>query len=119
MSSLIRILIGLGIVFALLIAIVLVVGNLGDATPETQALSISLGNRTVTVAVHYKDLTQESRADGVKVVVDGHEVSLTDDQLMVDGKAQVLEPDKDVEIYVYKDGKVEVKVVEEKAAAPE
>ena len=119
MGWLIRILIGLGIVLALLIAIVLVVGNWGSGGPPTQALSMTVGNRTVTVAGHYKNLTQESKADGIKVVVDGHEVIVTEDQLTVDGKTQVLEPGQDVEIYVYKEGKVDVKVVQEDAGGSE
>ncbi len=46
-----------------------------------------MGNRTVTVAGHYKSMTQESIADGIKVIVDGHEVVVAEDQLTVDGKA--------------------------------
>jgi hypothetical protein len=119
MSWLIRILVGLGIVLALLIAIVLLIGNWGDSGPPTQALSMTVGNRTVTVAGHYKNMTQESLADGIKVIVDGHEVLVSSDQLTVDGKAQVLEPDQDVMVYVNSEGKVEVKVVHEDEGTPE
>jgi hypothetical protein len=80
---------------------------------------MSVGNRTVTVAGHYKDMTQESMADGIKVIVDGHEVAVTEDQLTVDGKVQVLEPDQDVMVYVAEDGKVQVKVVQEDEGASE
>ena len=59
-------------------------------------MSMTVGDRTVTVAGHYKDMTQESVADGMKVIVDGHEVLVTDDQLSVDGKTEMLEPDQDV-----------------------
>jgi hypothetical protein len=117
MTWLMRILVGLGIVLALVIAIVLVIGNWGPEGPVTQALSMSVGNRTVTVAGHYKSMTQESMADGIKVIVDGHEVVVAEDQLMVDGKVQVLEPDQDVMVYVDETGKVSVKVVHEDESA--
>jgi uncharacterized protein YpmS len=119
MSWLMRILAVLGIVLALVIVFVLVIGNWGASDSTTQALSMSVGNRTVTVAGHYKDMTQESMADGIKVIVDGHEVAVTEDQLTVDGKVQVLEPDQDVMVYVAEDGKVQVKVVQEDEGASE
>jgi hypothetical protein len=119
MTWLIRILVGLGIVLALLIAIVLVVGNWGGGGPDTQALSMTVGNRTLTIAGHYKDMTQESVADGIKVTVDGHEIILSADQLTVDGKTQVIEPDQDVEVYVNEEGGVEVKIVHEDAGSKE
>jgi len=119
MTWLMRILVGLGIVLALVIAIVLLIGNWGTSDPETQALSMTVGNRTVTVAGHYKDTRQESMADGIKVVVDGHEVLVSADQLTVDGKVQVLEPDQDVLVYVDKDGKISVKLVHEDEGASE
>src|SRR5665809_141848 len=68
-------------------------------------------NRTVTVGGHYKNMTQESLADGVKVVVDGHVILVSADQLTVDGKTQVLEPGQDVEVLVDSKGAVEVKLV--------
>jgi len=113
MTWLTRILVGLGIVLALVIAIVLLIGNWGTDGPPTQALALSVGNRTVTVAGHYKSMTQESIADGIKVIVEGHEVVVTQDQLTVDGKVQVVEPDQDVTVYVSEDGKVQVKLVDE------
>ncbi len=119
MSWLMRILAVLGIVLALVIVFVLVIGNWGKSGKTTQALSLSVGNRTVTVAGHYKDMTQESMSDGIKVVVDGHEISIAEDQLTVDGKVEVLEPDQDVMIYVAEDGKVQVKLVHESEGASE
>jgi hypothetical protein len=119
MSWLLRILAGLGIVLALVIVFVLVIGNWGASDDTTQALSLTVGNRTVTVAGHYKDMTQESIANGMKVVVDGHEVVVTDDQLSVDGKTEVVEPDQDVMVYVGEDGKVQVKLVHESEGASE
>ena len=111
MSWLMRILVGLGLVLALVIVIVLVIGNIGTREEATQAISMTVGNRTVTVAGHYKDMTHESVADGMKVIVDGHEILITTDQLSVDDKTEMLEPDEDVTVYVAKDGNVQVKVV--------
>jgi hypothetical protein len=118
MSWLVRILAALGIILALVIVIVLVIGNWGTREETTQALSMSVGNRTVMVAGHYKDMRQESIANGIKVVVDGHEVQVTDDQLSVDGKTEVVEPDQDVMIYVGEDGKLQVKTYHESEGAP-
>jgi hypothetical protein len=72
---------------------------------------MTVGSRTVTVGGHYKNMTQESLAEGVKVTVDGHEIEVTADQLEVDGKTQVLEPGQDVVIWVDEKGAVDVKVV--------
>jgi len=113
-----RILIGLGIVSALLVALVLVAGYwTPDDGSVTQTMSMTVGNRTVTVGGHYKSMTQESLADGVKVVVDGHEIVVGADQLTVDGKTQVLEPGQDVEILVDKQGTLSVKLVNSADAA--
>jgi hypothetical protein len=112
MTWLKRILIGGGIVLALLIALVIVAGYWGGGGgPGTQTMSMTVGNRTVIVGGHYKTMTQESLADGVKVTVDGHEILVSGDQLTVDGKTQVLEPDQDVEIMVDESGAVSVKLV--------
>jgi|SRR5680860_191377 len=119
MSWLIRILVALGLVLALVIVIVLMIGNIGTREQATQAISMTVGNRTVTVAGHYKDMTQESVADGMKVIVDGHEILITTDQLSVDDKTEMLEPDQDVTVYVAKDGKVQVKVVSDSKGAAE
>jgi len=119
MTWLKRILIGLGIVLVLLIALVLVAGYwTPDEGSVTQTMSMTVGNRTVTVGGHYKNMTQESLADGVKVVVDGHVILVSADQLTVDGKTQVLEPGQDVEVLVDDKGVVEVKLVRSDAPAP-
>jgi hypothetical protein len=117
MSWLKKGLIGLGAVLALLIAIVVTVGYLTPSGPPTQALTMTVGSRSVTVAGHYKDLTQESTPDGIKVVVDGHEIAVSQDQLTMDGKTQVLEPDQNVMIYVDEKGVVDVKLEHESTAS--
>jgi hypothetical protein len=112
MSWLKRILIGLGLVLVLVIGILFAIGFLTtDEGSVMQTMSMTVGSRTVTVGGYFKDMTQESLADGVKVVIDGHEIVVTGDQLTVDGKTQVLEPGQDVEVLVDKDGKVSVKLV--------
>ena len=119
MTWLKRILIGLGIVLALLIALVVVAGYwTPDEKSVTQTMSMTVGSRTVTVGGHYKDMTQESLADGIKVVIDGHVIIVSADQLTVDGKTQVLEPGQDVEVLVDDKGVVEVKLVRSDAGAP-
>jgi hypothetical protein len=112
-------LIGFGIVLALLIAIVVALGFLTpDGTSVSQTVSLTVGNRTVTVGGHYKDMTQESLTDGLKITVDGHQITIGPDQLEVDGKTQVLEPNQDVEIMVDEKGAVSVKVVPSGGGAP-
>ena len=112
MSWLKRILIGLAVALALLLAIVFAIGYLTpDQGSVTQTMSFTVGNRTVTVGGHYKSMRQESLADGVKVVVDGHKILVSGDQLTVDGKTQVLEPGQDVDIVVGENGDLSVKVV--------
>jgi len=119
MTWLKRILIGLGIVLVLLIALVVVAGYwTPDEKSVTQTISMTVGNRTVTVGGHYKDMTQESLADGIKVTIDGHVIIVSADQLTVDGKTQVLEPGQDVEVLVDAEGVVEVKLVRSDAGAP-
>ena len=100
-------LIGFGIVFAILIAIVVALGFLTpDGKSVSETVSMTVGSRTVTVGGHYKDMTQESLADGMKITVDGHLITIGPDQLEVDGKTQVLEPNQDVEITVDEKGAV-------------
>jgi autotransporter translocation and assembly factor TamB len=119
MTWLKRILIGLGIVLVLLIALVVVAGYwTPDEKSVTQTVSMTVGSRTVTVGGHYKDMTQESLADGIKVTIDGHVIIVSADQLTVDGKTQVLEPGQDVEVLVDAEGVVEVKLVRSDAGAP-
>jgi hypothetical protein len=114
-----RILIGLGIVLALLFAIVAALGFLTpDEKSVSQTVSMTVGSRTVTMGGHYKDMTQESLADGIKINVDGHKITVGADQLEVDGKTQVLEPGQDVEILVDDKGTVSVKVVHSDAGGP-
>lgn len=112
MSWLMRILAAVGIGLAVVIAIVFVIGRLETGNDSTQALALAVGNRTVNVAGHFKDMTQESIADGIKIVVDRHEVLVSGDQLSVDGKTEILEPDQDVMIYVGKDGRLQVKTTQ-------
>ncbi|MGH9897219.1 MAG: hypothetical protein ACREA0_35530 [bacterium] len=119
MTWLKRILIGLGIVLVLLIALVVVAGYwTPDEKSVTQTMSMTVGSRTVTVGGHYKDMTQETLADGIKVTIDGHVIIVSADQLTVDGKTQVLEPGQDVEVLVDAEGVVTVKLVASGAGAP-
>ena len=112
-----RLLIGLAIVLALLIAIVFAIGFwTPDESSVSQTMSMTVGDRTITVGGHYKSMTQESLADGIKIVIDGHEITLSADQLTVDGKTQVLDPGQDVEILVDANGVVSVKLVDSDAA---
>jgi hypothetical protein len=119
MSWLKRILIGLAVALALLLAIVFAIGYwTPDQGSITQTMSITVGNRTVTVSGHYKSMTQESLADGVKVIVDGHKILLSGDQLTVDGKTQVLEPDQNVAILVDENGQISVTLVRSDGGGP-
>jgi hypothetical protein len=99
-------------VLALVLAILFVIGFwTTDEGSVTQTMSLTVGARTVTVGGHFKNMTQETLADGIKVKIDGHEIVVTGDQLTVDGNTQVLEPGQNVEVLVDKDGKVSVKLV--------
>ena len=53
----------------------------------------------------------------MKINIDGHVITIGPDQLDVDGKTQVLEPDQDVEITVDEKGVVAVKVVSSSGGA--
>jgi hypothetical protein len=112
-----RILIGVGLVLALAIAMVFAVGYWTPSGQVEQTLSVTVGHRTVTIGGNYKSVTQESMADGMSIKVNGHEITLTGDQLTIDGKTQVLEPDQNIEIWVDEEGKVSVKVVHADAGA--
>ncbi len=116
MTWLTRIVIGASIVLVLLIAFVLVAAywspDPGSVTQQT--VSMTVGSRTVTIGGH---LTQDSLTDGITVVVDGHEIVVGADQLTVDGKTQVLEPNQDVEVLVDKSGVLSVKLVASADAA--
>jgi hypothetical protein len=114
-----RIVIGASIVLVLLIALVLAAGYWTvDEKSVMQTTSLPVGDRTLTVGGHFKNMRQESLADGIKVVIDGHEIVISGDQLTVDGKTQVLEPDQDVEVLVDDKGAVSVKLVTSDSGGP-
>ncbi len=87
-----RILIGAGIVLALLVGLVLFAGYWTPSGSSQPTMAMTVGHRTVTVGGKYKSVTQESMADGMGIKVDGHEITLTGDQLTIDGKTQVSSP---------------------------
>jgi hypothetical protein len=110
-------LIALGLVVVLVFAIIAALGLLtSDKGKEVR--HISIGQRTITVS-HYKDLTQETTADGVKIVVDGHTVTATPDAIAIDGKAQTFDPTQDVEITVDETGAVQAKTLSADAPRPD
>jgi hypothetical protein len=110
-------LIALGLVVLLVFAIIAALGLLtSDKGKEVR--HISIGQRTITVS-HYKDLTQETTADGVKIVVDGHTVTATPDAIAIDGKAQTFDPTQDVEITVDETGAVQAKTLSADAPRPD
>jgi hypothetical protein len=110
-------LIALGLVVVLVFAIIAALGLLtSDKGKEVR--HISIGQRTITVS-HYKDLTQETTADGVKIVVDGHTVTATPDAIAIDGKAQTFNPTQDVEITVDETGAVQAKTLSADAPRPD
>ncbi len=113
-----RTLIGAGVALALLIGLVLVAAYWTPSGQVEQSISVTVGDRTLTVGGYYKSIAQEDLADGLSVKVDGHEILLSGDQLTVDGKTQALEPGQNVEIWVDESGKVSVKVVRAEAAPP-
>ncbi|MEM7192448.1 MAG: hypothetical protein AAF405_06190 [Pseudomonadota bacterium] len=108
-----------GVAFALGLVIVFVVliGNFGTRDKGIETTAVTIGNRTVTITGHYETLSQESVADGIKIIVEGHEIMVIADQLSVDGKAQVLEPGEDVTVYVEKDGTTQVRIAPVKDGA--
>jgi hypothetical protein len=112
-----RILIGLGIAVALVIAIVLVVGYWAPSGEVSKTMSVDVGGHTVTIGGKYKNVTQESMADGMDIKVDGHEIAINADQLTVDGKTQVLEAGQDVEVSVDDKGAFSVKLVQSDAGS--
>jgi hypothetical protein len=110
-------LIALGLVVVLVFAIIAALGLLtSDKGKEVR--HISIGQRTITVS-HYKDLTQETTADGVKIVVDGHTITATSDAIAIDGKAQTFDPTQDVEITVDETGAVQAKTLSADAPRPD
>jgi hypothetical protein len=107
------ILVGLGIVIVLIVAMVLVFPrSTPPSTSSDQATqTMEVGDRTITVTGHYKELSQESLADGIEITVDGHEITISGDQLTMDDKTQVLDPGEDVTINVDDKGMIDVKLV--------
>jgi hypothetical protein len=108
-------LIALGLVVVLVIAIIAALGFL-TSEPGREVRHISIGQRTITVA-HYKNLTQETTADGVKIGVDGHVITATPDAITIDGKQQTFDPAQDVEITVDEKGAVRAKTLSPDASA--
>lgn len=116
MSWLKWVLIGLGIVVLLVLGMLWSLGMLSDA-PEKEVRHLSVGQRTITVS-HYRDMTQETMAEGVKIVADGHVITATADAITVDGKPISIDPTQDVEILIDIDGKLEAKGVAPGAPPP-
>jgi hypothetical protein len=110
-------LIALSLVIILMIAIVAGLGMMTSKQGK-EVRHISVGQRTVTVS-HYKNLTQETTADGVKIVVDGHTITATADAITIDGKAQTFDPTQDVEITIDEKGAVQAKTLSADAPRPD
>ena len=111
-----RLLIGFGVVLGLLLVLVLIVSVWEPAGPQTKALAINVGDRTLTVGGHYKAMKQESLPEGIKIVVDAHQIALENEQLTIDGQTRVLGPGEDVVAWIREDGRLDIKV--EKSATP-
>lgn len=111
------VLIAVGIVVVLVIGILAALGLLTSGGGH-EVRHISVGQRTLTVS-HYKDMTQELIADGVKIVADGHVISATPDLLTIDGKEQSFDPSQDVEIAIDEKGAIEAKALSPDARAPD
>jgi cytoskeletal protein RodZ len=109
------------VAFGLVVALVIVfVTGLGVMTSEKEkeVRHISIGQRTITVS-HYKSLTQETTADGVKIAVDGHTITTTPDAIAIDGKVQTFDPTQDVEITIDETGAVQAKALSADASSPD
>lgn len=119
MTWLKRILIGLAIVVVLVIAIVLAVSHWSSGGQVVETMSMTVGNRTITVSGYYKHMSQESMAEGMKVIIDGHVISATPGELSIDGKPQSFEPDQDVDIFINEKAGVEAKPASSDGAGPE
>jgi hypothetical protein len=100
-------LIGLGLVVVLVFVIIAALGMIGSDKGK-EVRHISIGQRTITVT-HFKNLTQETTADGVKIVVDGHTIIATADAISIDGKAQNFDPAQDVDITIDESGALQAK----------
>jgi hypothetical protein len=101
-------LIALGLVAVIAVGIVASLGLLSSDKGH-EVRHISVGQRTISVS-HYKDFTQETTANGVKMVVDGHTISATPEEITIDGAEQTIAPDQDVVIVVDEAGKITAKV---------
>jgi hypothetical protein len=110
-------LIALGAVAVLVFAIIAALGMLGSGGGK-EVRHISMGQRTITVS-HFKNLTQETTADGVRIMVDGHTIVATNDAITIDGKAQTFDPTQDVEITVDESGAVQAKTLSADAPRPD
>jgi hypothetical protein len=119
MTWLQRILIGLAIVVVLVIALVLAISHWSPGGQVVETMSMTVGKRTVTVSGHYKHMSQETMAEGMKIIVDGHVIAATPGELSIDGKPQSFEPDQDVEITINEKGAVEAKPASSDGAGPE
>jgi hypothetical protein len=119
MTWLKRILIGLAIAVVLVIAIILMVSHWSPGGQIVETMSMTVGNRTITVSGHYKTMTQETLADGMKIVVDGHVIAATPGEITIDGKPQSFEPDQDVEVTINEKGGVEAKAASSDGGEPE
>jgi hypothetical protein len=107
----------LGLVVVLVITIIAALGFL-TSEPGKKVRHISSGQRTITVS-HYKNLTQETTADGLKIVVDGHVITGTPDAITIDGKQQAFDPAQDVEITVDEKGALQAKTQGPDVPAPD
>jgi hypothetical protein len=110
-------LIGLGLVAVLVFVIIAALGMMGSDEGK-EVRHISMGQRTITVS-HFKNLTQETTADGVKIVVDGHTIIATTDAISIDGKAQNFDPAQDVDITIDESGAVQAKQLSADAPRPD
>jgi len=110
-------LIALGLVVVLVVAIIAALGFL-TSEPGKEVRDISIGQRTITVS-HYKNLTQETTSDGIKIVVDGHVITATPDAITIDGKQQTFDPAQDVQITVDDKGAVQAKTQGPDVRAPD
>jgi len=107
---------GVGLVVVLVFAIVAALGPL-TSDEEKEVRHIPVRQRTITVS-HYKNLTQETTADGVKIVVDGHTITATPDAMSIDGKAQNFDPTQDLEINIDEVGAMQAKTLTADAPRP-
>ncbi len=102
-------LVAVGLAVVIAIAIIAALGLL-SSDKGREVRHISMGQRTITIT-HFKNFTQESTADGVKMVVDDHVITATPDAITVDGETQSLDPAQDVDISVDEAGKVTAKAL--------